>query len=128
MIMLYVSGVWREDGKVFRLSRSQKINPRWQGKAFTELDSKDQRKIKSSLIHAIIFEQSHPKNGDTSLFQVFERINTSGRSLTAQEIRNCVYQGDYNRFLIELNEDEDWRILFGSEEADRRMNGNPPEN
>jgi len=115
-------GIWREDGKVFKLSRSQKINPRWQGKAFTELESEYQRKIRSSLIHAIIFEQSHPNDDDTSLFQVFERINTSGRSLTAQEIRNCVYQGVYNKFLLSINEeDTDWRDLYGTEAPDKRM-------
>lgn len=52
---------------------------------------KEKSKVPPS--HAIIFEQKKPENDDTSLYQIFERINTSGRSLTPQEIRNCVYQG-----------------------------------
>ena len=100
----YIRGVFTADQKVFRLSNSERINARWRNKAFSELSTDDQRKIKSTTIHAIVFEQKKPENDDTSLYQVFERINTSGRTLTPQEIRNCVYQGTFNTLLFELNE------------------------
>lgn len=117
----YMRGIFSTDEKVFKLSNSDKINPRWRNKAFAELSTDDQRKIKSTTIHAIIFEQKKPENDDTSLYQVFERINTSGRTLTPQEIRNCVYQGSFNSMLFELNNSPEWRKLFGSESADTRM-------
>lgn len=65
--------------------------------------------------------QQQPKTGDTSLFQIFERINSSGRSLLPQEIRNCVYQGPINSLLFELNNNNKWRKLWGSERRDDRM-------
>ena len=65
--------------------------------------------------------QRHPLHGDTSLYQVFERINSSGRTLLPQEIRNCVYQGPINSLLFELNRNSTWRILFGKSEIDERM-------
>lgn len=114
-------GVFSADGKVFKLSNSEKINRRWRNKAFAELSVDDQRKIRSTTIHAIMFEQKKPENDDTSLYQIFERINTSGRSLTPQEIRNCVYQGTFNSMLFELNENEVWRKLFGTAASDSRM-------
>lgn len=117
----YVRGIFSTDKKVFRLSNSDKINARWRNKAFSELSTDDQRKIKSTTIHAIIFEQKKPENDDTSLYQVFERINTSGRTLTPQEIRNCVYQGSFNTMLFEINENRTWRELFGTEVVDSRM-------
>ena len=117
----YMRGIFSTDKKVFRLSNSEKINARWRNKAFSELSTDDQRKIKSTTIHAIIFEQKKPENDGTSLYQVFERINTSGRTLTPQEIRNCVYQGSFNTMLFEINENKIWRELFGTEEADSRM-------
>ena len=117
----YMRGIFSTDKKVFRLSNSEKINARWRNKAFSELSTDDQRKIKSTTIHAIIFEQKKPENDGTSLYQVFERINTSGRTLTPQEIRNCVYQGSFNTMLFEINENKTWRELFGTEEADSRM-------
>ena len=114
-------GIWRKDGKVFKLSNTEKINERYRGKSFSELDDKDQRRIKSTTIHAIVFEQKAPSENDTSLYQVFERINTGGRALMPQEIRNCVNQGLFNNLLIELNKNEDWRILFGKDDVDTRM-------
>lgn len=110
----YVTGIWSKDKKVFKLSNSEKVNERWRGEAFKELSPAEQRRIRSTTIHAIIFEQTRPKNNDTSLFQIFERINTGGRALNAQEIRNCVYQGKLNTLLIELNKNNEWRKLFGS--------------
>ena len=117
----YVKGIWSGDGAVFKLSRSKKINERWAGKAYLELEPKEQKKIRGTTIHAIVFEQAHPRDDDTSLYQIFERINTSGRTLTPQEIRNCVYQGKLNKLLIELNALPSWRKLFGTDKPDARM-------
>lgn len=117
----FVKGIFSSDGKVFKLSNSDKVNSRWKGKAFVELIDTDQKKIRSTTIHAIIFQQKAPKDDDTSLYQIFERINTSGRTLKPQEIRNCVYQGGFNTLLFELNRNARWRALFGLEIEEPRM-------
>jgi len=117
----FVRGIFAGDGKVFRLSNSEKINKKWRGKAFSELPESDQRKIRGTTIHAIIFVQKQPRDNDTSMYQVFERINTGGRTLLPQEIRNCVYQGSFNSLLIELNKTQKWRALYGLVAADSRM-------
>lgn len=116
----YVKGIFSGDGKVFKLSNTENINARWRGKAFAELDTEEQRRIRNTTIHAIIFEQKHPKN-DTGMFQIFERINTGGRTLKAQEIRNCVYQGKCNDLLFELNKHNSWRKILGLDVEDSRM-------
>ncbi|PKK83492.1 MAG: hypothetical protein CVT49_08200 [candidate division Zixibacteria bacterium HGW-Zixibacteria-1] len=119
--------VFSQDGKDFKLSMSKKIHERWRGKTFAELDDAEQRRIKNTTIHSIIFVQLKPKEPkvpdkrNTSMFQIFERINTSGRTLLSQEIRNCIYQGSLNSALIELNEHPVWRNLYGLENADSRM-------
>jgi len=117
----FVRGIFAGDEKVFKLSNSEKINKKWRGKAFAELPDSDQRKIKRTTIHAIIFVQKQPRDNDTSMYQVFERINTGGRTLLPQEIRNCVYQGSFNSLLIELNKNQKWRSLYGLTTADSRM-------
>lgn len=114
-------GIFSKDGKSFKLTNTDKINYRWRGKSFNELSEFDQKKIRQTTIHAIIFEQKHPKENDSSLFQIFERINTSGKILKPQEIRNCVYQGSFNTLLFELNRNNDWRKLFGTNIEDSRM-------
>ena len=116
----YVKGIFSGDGKVFKLSNTENINERWRGKAFTELSVEEKRRIRNTTIHAIIFEQKYPKN-DTGMFQIFERINTGGRILKPQEIRNCVYQGKCNNLLIKLNKNQVWREILGTEKEDARM-------
>lgn len=116
----FYKGVWTGDNSVFALTNSDKINSRWRNKTYNTLFPDDQRRFRLYTIHAIIFEQKTPKN-DNGLYQIFERINTSGKSLNPQEIRNCVYQGKFNDLLFKLNKNEQWRLLFGEESENNRM-------
>ncbi|MEZ7744261.1 DUF262 domain-containing protein [Gemella sanguinis] len=116
----YMEGIFSGDKKVFKLSNTEDINSAWRGKAFNELTDIQKRRIRTSPIHAIVFEQKSPSN-DTGMYQIFERINTGGRTLKPQEIRNCVYHGDFNRLLFELNKDETWRTVLDSKDEDSRM-------
>lgn len=113
-------GVWSGDDTVFRLVNSDSINERWRNKSFKELSEDDKRRLRNYTIHAIIFEQKQPRS-DSGLYQVFERINTSGTTLNAQEVRNCVYQGELNSLLFRLNLNPKWRLLYGNDKEDPRM-------
>lgn len=113
-------GIFGGDNKSFSLSNSENINERWRGRTFLELKEDEQRKIRNSPIHAIVFEQKEPKD-DTGMYQIFERINTSGRSLKPQEIRNCVYHGEFNQMLILLNRNKAWRKIYNSSSEEARM-------
>jgi hypothetical protein len=75
----FVKGVFSDDSSAFSLSSSERIHERWRGKSFAQLGEEEKRKIRNTTIHAIIFMQQHPTKGDTSLYQIFERINTGGR-------------------------------------------------
>lgn len=116
-------GIFGGDGKSFELSKSEVINERWRGKTFRELTDAEQRKIRNTPIHAIVFEQKEPKEDDSGMYQIFERINTSGRSLKPQEIRNCVNHGEFNQLLSQLNNNKSWRLLYSpkNEKIDSRM-------
>lgn len=48
----------------------------------------------------------------------FERINTGGVDLSAQEVRNCLYQSEFNQLLIELSENEQFKRSLGIENND----------
>ena len=41
-------------------------------------------------------------------FDLFERLNTGGIKLTPQEIRACVFRGQFNDFIIELAKNDDF--------------------
>lgn len=116
----FLRGTFSGDNKVFALSNTENINQRWRGKTFQQLQANEQRKIRTTTIHSIIFEQKKPDD-DTAMFQIFERINTGGQVLKPQEIRNCVYQGKCNDMLITLNKDENWRKVLDMSNEDARM-------
>lgn len=56
-------------------------------------------------------------NDLTSIYYIFERLNTGGTPLTAQEIRNCIYDGPFNKFIKKLNQYENWKKFFTNKTA-----------
>jgi hypothetical protein len=54
------------------------------------------------------------KNTDSTIqFEIFERLNRGSVSLTHQELRNCMYHGDFNTFLNRVSgENKDYRDLL----------------
>lgn len=98
-------------GEPFVLRR---VHKHYEGKSYKTLDDRDRRKLDDSLIHAIIVKQEGPQeSAPTSVFHIFERLNTGGMRLKAQEIRSAVYHGPFSNMLTELNKDQNWRALFG---------------
>src|SRR5690606_35022323 len=57
----YVKGIFTKDGRPFRLSNTKKIHERWRGKLFNELTPDEQRRIRNTTIHAIVFMQQNAK-------------------------------------------------------------------
>ena len=52
-----------------------------------------------------------------SVYLMFERLNTGGTPLTPQEIRACVYRGEFNDLLRELAASKGWQTLYGKPNA-----------
>ncbi len=53
-------------------------------------------------------------------YDLFERLNTGGVTLHEQEIRNCVYVGEFNDFIKDLAKNEDFRsVVKMTENAER---------
>lgn len=59
-------------------------------------------------------------------FDLFERLNTGGVALTAQEIRGCIFRGKFNNFLEEMSVDEDFRRVAVFKET-AKSDGTPEE-
>lgn len=96
--------------RVFRLSGVQE---QYEGHTYETLEEDDRITLNDTIIHATIVKQESPKGDNTSIFHIFERLNTSGRKLSAQQIRVAIYQGDVLDMLRELNEDDAWRAIYG---------------
>lgn len=107
-----------EKRRIFRL---QGINSRsrYAGQSFAEFSENDRRKIEGSVLRAINIRQINPSEHNTSVYHIFERLNTGGTSLRPQEIRNCVFFGEFLTILKVLNEDDDWRKIVGKPTLDK---------
>lgn len=90
-------------------------------KRFIDLDLKDKRKLETSVLRAINIRQLSPREENTSVFHIFERLNTGGTPLTSQEIRNVVYRGEFLNKLRLLNEDKHWRNILNKKLPDKHQ-------
>jgi hypothetical protein len=100
-----------ESQKVFRLSKVQDV---FDGKSFEDLETNHRLKLNDSIIHATIVKQDSPSNDDTSIYHIFERLNSGGRRLTPHEIRVVTYHGALISLVKDINENHDWRQIFGA--------------
>jgi uncharacterized protein with ParB-like and HNH nuclease domain len=96
--------------RVFRLS---KVQPQYEGKSFEDLDSRDRINLENFVIHATVVKQDAPANDDTSIYHIFERLNSGGRKLSPQEIRTAVYHGPFIECISQLNDHDSWRQIYG---------------
>ncbi len=109
-LLYFYEGEFAPRKKIFSLEDVQK---EFEGKTYKTLSEEDKRKLNDAIIHATIIKQDVPSEDDSSIFFVFERLNTGGMVLSPQEIRNCIYRGQFNELLRELNRNKDWRALYG---------------
>jgi len=106
--------------QVFRLSGLDERSP-YAKKRFVDLDEGSQRKLKNAVLRAINIRQLNPKGEHTSVYHIFERLNTGGTPLKPQEIRNCVFRGGFASLLKELNADSNWRRILGKSTFDKHQ-------
>ena len=110
----FFSGIFRPEDPEERNFILEGVQKDFEGKTYATLSDDDRRKINDSLIHAIIVRQDEPSDDDnSSIYHIFERLNTGGRILTPQEIRSSIFHGGFSKLLRELNADSDWRSIFG---------------
>lgn len=100
------------DGRAFRLSSVEDV---LKGLTYSDLDPELKRTLDNTFIHAIIVRYDPTPEGAKNVYQLFERLNTGGTNLYPQEIRVALYMGDLVRLVRDLNENSDWRLLYGKQ-------------
>jgi len=99
------------EDKVFRL---KDVQERFEGKIYKELEPDDRQRLDDSIIHATIVKQDEPSEDNSSIYLVFERLNTGGLQLQPQEIRSAIYAGPFVDLLKRLNNISSWRSIYGN--------------
>jgi len=72
-------------------------------------------------IRNVIIKQNVPKDDDSSIYEIFNRLNSGGINLKPQEIRTSLYHSNFYAMLARINLNTSWRRLLGLEEPDLHM-------
>lgn len=93
--------------------RLEGVQQRFHGKRYRDLEVEDRRRLDDSIIHATVIRQDEPSEDQSSVYMIFERLNTGGVNLQPQEVRVALYHGELVRVLRKLNDNSSWRALYG---------------
>jgi len=107
-LQAFYKGILREHEFVL-----QSVQEHLQSLKYDSLDAEDRRRLDDSIIHATIIRQDEPSDELSSVYLIFERLNTGGTTLHPQEIRVALYRGGLIRLLREINDFEPWRKVYG---------------
>lgn len=94
------------------LERWRELN----GRTYSKLPSEVRKGIdRRSISYIVLLKESATTSEEESLLRqmVFERLNTGGVKLSAQEIRNCLYHGEFNAMLNDLAKEDLFRDVWG---------------
>lgn len=103
----------KEDAATKRVFKLKKVQELYENLTYENLHEKDRINLENSVIHATVVKQDTPADDDTSIYHIFERLNSGGRKLTPQEIRTAVYHGKFINLVSDLNNYQAWRDIFG---------------
>lgn len=96
-----------------------KEKSRYHGLKFATLDKDTQIKFRlRRFLRTVVVRQNKPDDNNSSMFEIFNRLNTGGTPLNSQEIRASLYYCNFYRMLVRLNNDENWRNLLGKPTQD----------
>jgi hypothetical protein len=90
----------------------------WQelnGRNYQTLPEQVQKGIDRRYLSSIILLQETAKSEEEAEYLkqiVFERLNSGGEKLTAQETRNALHNGKFNRLCIKLSENDSFRKMW----------------
>ena len=94
------------------------VMPELNAKGVTALSGEDREKLWDTPLGMILL----PEGTDSRMkYELFARLNQGSMSLNAQELRNCLYRGSYNRLISELSEDHNFLALWKRKTPDKRM-------
>jgi len=107
-LQFFYKGLFKE--QKFRLKGVQE---NFEGRTYDTLPQEDKLRLDDAIVHATIVRQEEPSDDDSSIYHIFERLNTSGTLLQPQEIRACIYHGPFNELLNKLRNYDDWKSVYG---------------
>jgi hypothetical protein len=97
-------------GREFSLKN---VSENFRGLTYDKLDEERRRLLDDTFIQATIVPTDGSSESLEAIYQIFERVNAGGTPLTAHEIRVALFAGPFIDYLEQLNNNADWRALYG---------------
>lgn len=72
-------------------------------------------------VRCVIIKQNSPDDDNSSVYEIFDRLNTGGINLKPQQIRSNLYASNFYDALFELNKMAGWRQAFGRSARDKDL-------
>ncbi|MBD2453539.1 DUF262 domain-containing protein [Nostoc sp. FACHB-87] len=119
-LQYFYAGVFQVNGKDKEFALKG-VQPQFEELTYKSLSDEDRRRLDDSIIHATIVNQDEPSEDDSSIYHIFQRLNTGGTTLESQEIRSSIYHGEFNDLLKQLNNNSAWRSIYGKNDKNIRM-------
>lgn len=101
----------------FPLAKGLRVRLDLEGKKYENLDEETKQNLNLSTIE--IKNIANVSNSNV-IFEIFRRFNTGSTNLKHQEVRNCIYAGEYNNWITDFsNYSCFYNALFSTKKAIR---------
>jgi len=105
-----------QKGKKLKLEGLEKVNS-MNGYLFEQLPKSTQLTFLTRPVRVTVLND---KSDLSVRYDLFERLNTGGVVLHPQEIRNCVYLGDFKDFIVECSKNDNFNSCVKMTESSER--------
>ncbi|BDV03395.1 MAG: hypothetical protein HPPSJP_1160 [Candidatus Hepatoplasma scabrum] len=108
-ILNYINGKidFKNSGKIPAVNK-------YEGLKFNELDQKEQNEFKELRISVCyLYKNDNNVEEDQNLYNIFERLNTGGINLNAQEVRMSIYPSELCKFLRSTQNEIFYKKMYG---------------
>jgi uncharacterized protein with ParB-like and HNH nuclease domain len=103
----------------FKLKGLNEKSP-YLNKTIDMLEREDRVRLENTQITATIIRQTQPQD-DSSIYLIFERLNTGGTKLNNMEVRRCIAYGPFLETLQNINKNEKWLKVLGTTKTNNRF-------
>ena len=101
----------------WKLNKLSDIDANISGKSVSEIKNQSSNlyeKVENATMPVTVIKCDFSmQNHKDYLFTIFHRFNTGGQRLNNQEIRNCIYNGNFNNLLKKIAKSEEWTNIMG---------------
>ncbi len=105
------------------LSKLEDIDPRISNKSVVDIrkESPDlYRRVENLTLPVTILRCDFSRKDHLEyIFTIFHRLNTGGLRLSNQEIRNAIFQGNFNDLLLKCDRNSQWLLITGRRDPNK---------